>query len=212
MAERARDIWELRPPTEKHVVVFFDPRADLQKRAERWSHDLTGLDLSSLALFAAGLAEAESVGWASDARDVATRAYEDRRFLLSDRVLHWAVPWLGAVEREFRTHQDTARTDREFMLQLAEEMRLAPEIEGTEGLILDGHDSLGPTAAHSNLDLWTSSLWSGDLVLNEHRSPVERYEEAAERWDAMASTYPASAQLWRDLSRRAVDTAALVRV
>ncbi len=199
-------LWADRPPTEVAVVVFYDPADDLNRRAGKWGHQLPGNDLSSLASFAAGLARAEADGWETGARDIATRAYEARRFLLADRVVHWAVPWLDAVGRSHDTHRQTALADRDVLLALADEARVAPPIPGPEGIRVDGEDSYGPID-HPTPDLpgWKRSLWSGVIVLKSD-PPSELagfFEDAANRWTQLATDHPGSAQLWIDLSQRA---------
>ena len=89
--------WTSEKPTESDVVVFHDPSDDLNRRAAAWGYRLPSVDLSALSLFAAALASNEAEAWEEGTLDLATRAYESRRFLLSDRIIHWAVPWLIAV-------------------------------------------------------------------------------------------------------------------
>lgn len=224
--ERARELWDDRPPTERAVIVFYDPVRDLAKRASNWGYELEGPDLRSLALFAAALARAEAEGWQTGTGDVATRAYEARRFLLADRILHWAVPWLDAAARWFPRFSDSARADRDFLLDLGDDMRVAPIMPGSEGLVVEGEDSYGRIGRIGDRDRWVSSLWSGYLMLwaewdsisdagRQGPSPKARlgdlagdelavlYEVAANRWTELAERHPGSAQMWADLAERA---------
>jgi hypothetical protein len=205
----APELWEDRPPTEKDVVVFFDPGPDLARRASEWGHDLPDVDLASLAAFASGLADLEAGSWSSDEPDLATRAYEARRFLLGDRLIHWAVPWLDVVGRRYPKYEDAAHHDRDTLLKLADVMRLAPELPGREGLLVEGEDSFGPMEVPAG-EPWTSSLWSGALILEgvgENDDLTAYYEAAATRWGDLATRHPGSAQLWLDLAVRARATA-----
>lgn len=219
----AADVWAVRPPTEKDVVVFFDPHQDLARRVRDWDHSLEGDDLASLATLAAGLAKIEADAWQSDSGDVAMRAYEARRLLFSDRILHWAVPWLDRVGWWFPRHRETASADRDFLLELGDEMRPAPALAGHEGLTLPGQDGYGPTQPPTETGSWVSSLWSGDLLdvtlvevpadtkgAFEAPSLAEVFDLAARRWRDMASEHPGSAQLWIDLGERASRTARLL--
>ena len=199
------DLWADRAPTELDIVVFYDPAEDLARRAGEWSHQLPGNDLSSLASFAAGLATAEADGWETGTRDIATRAYEARRFLLADRIVHWAVPWLETVGLGHEIHRKIALADRDILLALADEARVAPLIPGREGIHVDGEDSYGPTSPGANLSDWERSLWSGAIVMKSgsRLGLAGLFEDAAKRWAKFASDHPGSAQLWLDLSQRA---------
>lgn len=207
------DLWADRVPTEVDVVVFYDPAEDLSRRAGEWGHRLPGNDLSSLASFAAGLATAEAEGWETGARDIATRAYEARRFLLADRLVHWAVPWLDTVGLGHQIHRKTALADRDILLALADEARVAPLIPGREGIHVDGEDSYGQTDPGSNLSEWERSLWSGAIVMKSDSQPdlAGLFEDAAKRWAEFASDHAGSAQLWLDLSQRAVRSSEIHR-
>lgn len=205
----APDLWETRPPIEREVVVFHDPTDDLHRRGRDWNHKFPEHDLSSVAVFAAGLARAEADAWESDSPDVATRAYEERRFLLGDRVIHWVVPWLEAVRLQYEGYAPTAESDRDFLLDLGDEMRVAPQLPGSEGLVLDGHDSFGPIEHDHEHHRHLHSLWSGALVIHLHEGVdlARYYADSALRWEALALTRTGSAQLWTDLAQRAVNTA-----
>ena len=182
------------------------------KRASDWGYDLPNVDLSTLATFAAGLASAEAEGWEQDKPDLATRAYESRRFLLGDRIIHWAVPWLDAIGRHYPEHLDAAHSDRNMLLDLADEARVAPALPGREGIRVSGEDSYGPMDLNQPQEKWLDSLWSGTVLLgDEYESTMDLavlYRGEAERWSAMATDHPGAAEVWGDLSLRATATAA----
>jgi hypothetical protein len=205
------DLWDDRPPTEKDVIGFHDPQQDLMKRTRDWGYDLPRSDLSALATFAAGLSSAEAEAWDADKPDIATRAYEARRFLLGDRIIHWAVPWLDAVRRRHPGHQETANSDRGMLLELADDARVAPSLPGREGIRVAGEDSYGPIHLDQPLDRWLASLWSGMVLLGDQKASATSlavlYETESERWTAMATDHPGSAEIWEDLSLRATATA-----
>ena len=219
-----------RPPTEAEVVGFHDPRDDLRRRGREWGFDVGAGDLGTLARFAAGLAAAEADAWRADAGDVALRAYEARRFLLGDRILHWAVPWLDAAGRCHPEARQAAHRVRDELLRLGEEHRAAPRLTGTEGVYPPGEDAYGPEEVAVPLERWLDSVWSGTVLfratvvslsadptasrrltparIEEHRGELSLlYEIAAARWRRRADEYPGSAALWLDLSIRAERTA-----
>ena len=216
-------LWDDVAPTEEAVVRFFDPAPDLDKRGDAWGHTFTTHDLAGVASFAAGLAEAEADAWEAGNGVVATRAFEDRRFLLGDRTLHWAVPWLDAVGRCYPHLGDRAQAHEVRLLLLADEQRPAPLLTGTEGTVPPGYDSFGPLQAE--VEGFKLSLWSGALLLrstvrsllgdpNAQREDIASgslasdlaalYEVAAMRWHGMAADHPGSARLWTDLAERAM--------
>jgi len=168
-------------PTEYEVVGTYDPGSDLDRRAAEWGHQLANHDLGAIALFAAALAHTEADSWDDGTFDIATRAYEARRFLLGDRIIHWAVPWLLA-----EGPGDVAS----FLLDLGDEMRVAPALPGNEGLQVAGEDSFGPLVPRDG-------LLSGWVTLSEPPEDLGRF------WNQMATDHPGSAQLWLDLSVRA---------
>lgn len=199
------ELWADRPPTEKDVVLFHDPALDIARRASDWGYAVEGDDLSSLALFAAGLAVAEERAWDEGTPDIATRAYEARRFLIGDRIVHWAIPWLDAVGRSYPGYGEVAFSDRDLILGLADEAKVAPAAPGPEGLFVDGEDSYGPIEPATSWSQWTESLWSGGVVLQTDRSLnlIGFYDRAVGRWSGHAEKHPGTAQLWIDLSERA---------
>jgi hypothetical protein len=217
VAEWSPRPWQDVAPTEAAVVGYYDPAADLERRAAAWGHRLVRPDLVSLARFGAGLAMAEADAWHAEDAVVATRAYAERRFLLGDRVLHWAVPWLDAVGRCYPQWRNEAHARRDLLLDLGDRHRPAPDL----GLSLTapGEDAFGPRTVDGG-DL-LRSLWSGAVLLDAtvaslggtlsgdsvRRDLATLYEVAAVRWKALAETRPGSAVLWRDLGRRAQRTA-----
>ncbi len=220
---RSSTLWDDRPPTEKAVVVYFDPIEDLKNKARRAGHDLEGDTLPELAHFAAALAESEGRHWAADEPDLATRAYELRRFLVGDRLIHWAVPWLDSVGRCYPDVREHAHGDRDFLLAVADEMRIEPVLPGRVGLVIEGEDSFGRIEMVDELDRWLTSLWSGHLMLgatwaslrSAGRDPSREelalvYEVAEHRWRGVAHRHPGSAQIWLDLAARAQRTTQLL--
>lgn len=225
-------VWSDLPATERSVVGFFDPTDDLGKRMAAWGYQPGWFDLSDLTRFAAGLAQAESSAWAEGRYHIATRAYAERRFLVGDRVLHWAVPWLLAVARSHVDRREEARTTAERLLALGDALRPAPALSGSEGLVVPGFDGFGPLEPDAPMHDFLMSLWSGSVLLAgdlsrvRHARLVHRtldrgwlgdratrsgliahYLTEARRWDALAAAHPGTAQLWRDLSNRAASTA-----
>jgi hypothetical protein len=137
------------------------------------------------------------------------RAYETRRLLLADRIAHWAVPWLDAVARWYPERGDWAVGDRDTILEIADEMRIAPALTGSEGLVVPGEDAFGPIVADVPLRRYLHSLWSGEVLLAPAIDPpgAALYEAARDRWASLADEHPGSAQLWLDLANRADQTA-----
>lgn len=219
-------------PTEQQVTGF-DPRSDLARRAARWGYAMPDVGLAHLARFAAGLAVTEAEAWESDDPIVATGAFEDRRFLLSDRIIHWAVPWADVAGRCHPSIRDHANDIRDRLLELGDRMRPAPLLTGDEGLYPPGEDSYGPTGSIGPTGDHLASLLSGTVVFaattssllgrphgrrfdpEELADPTLRsdlqdlFETAAGRWRALASSHPGTARLWRDLAMRAGRTAEL---
>ncbi len=208
--ETIPDLWPLRPPIERDVVVFHDPSDDLDRRAHAWSFSFHTYAVDELAAFASGLAAAEAAAWEDDQPDVATRAFETRRFLLADRLFHWLVPWLHAVGRAGST--DAADGDAAALLDLGDRFRIAPNVAGTEGLFVPGEDTYGPTELDGPLDALVTSVWSGWVILDSAATVPDMglFEEASRHWNDVANASPGSALLWRHLSARADRTAALL--
>lgn len=226
IAESGPADWDDVPPVEGEVVVFFDPAEDLANRAGSWGHRLPDVSLWSLTSFGAGLAMAEAQAWERDEPHIATRAYTDRRFLLGDRILHWAVPWLDTAGRCFPDYRNTAHKGRELLLRLGDRLRPSPDMGATEGLAPPGEDAFGPLTLDVPLGDWVRSLWSGAVILDATvrsmiggsgeldldgpgRADVAMlYSVAAARWATMSAGHPGSARLWHDLAGRAEATAA----
>ena len=222
-----REVWDDVVPSEHAVVGFFDPGSDLDRRARQWGHQFTGYQLADLAAFSAGLAAAEADGWESGDHPLATRAYTERRMLLGDRLLHWAVPWLDAMGRCYPPQREVAFESREVLLGFGDRLRPAPVLTGAEGLAPPGEDSFGPTGIDADLERYLRSVWSGLVVLDAtvrsltgdedaadlvgdpglERDLATLYNVAAARWRGIADHHPGSARLWTDLAHRAERTA-----
>lgn len=220
--------WDDVAPTEQAVVGFVDPGADLDRRASQWGHEFTGHELADIAAFCAGLAAAEADGWQRGDHPLATRAYTERRMLLGDRVLHWAVPWLDAIGRCYPELRGAAFSGRESLLDIADLSRPAPALTGSEGLAPPGEDSYGPIGIDADLGRYVRSVWSGLVLLDATVESVTGGEEQADladagpqrrdlatlfgvvpaRWRSLAGRHDGSARLWDDLAVRAERTAA----
>jgi hypothetical protein len=217
-------------PTEHAVVGFYDPAPDLTRRGAEWGFVFDDFSLASVCRFAAGLAQAEAEAWKTDDPTVATRAYEQRRFLLGDRVLHWAVPWLDQMGRCYDEVRGRAHNLRDRLLELGDRHRPAPVLTGTEGLTTPGEDSFGPLQSPGSLSDHLASLWSGllltdatvrslsgsssgrgdtDLAALPHLD--DYYQLAARRWTILADAHPGSGRLWLDLRNRSLRTVELLR-
>lgn len=191
-------------------------------------------DLADVALFAAALATTEAEAWTAGDRVLATQAFEERRFLVGDRILPWAVPWLRALGRCFPENRTSADETVAALLAVGEKHRSAPVLTGAEGLFLPGHDGFGPADSGRTLQQQIGSLWGGLVVF--HRSlesmtgqyttsralrdewladPVFRatvttlYEIASTRWMGLAARYPGTARNWGELAVRASETSKL---
>jgi len=231
-------LWDDLPPTEAAVVRYYQPDADLERRARYWGYQFEEQDLADLCRLGAALAKAEAEAWTQDEPHIATRAYADRRFLLGDRLLHWAVPWLETAGRCHPPERAAAEASRLTLLELGDRLRPAPVLtEGTEGLFAPGEDSYGPIESLAPLPDFILSLWSGRVVMKatldslsgtqladrtvppdwltdpDLRALLEAmYEVAAPRWKRIATEHPGSARLWLDLATRARSTARLLAI
>lgn len=231
--ERHPVLWADLPPTEAEVVRFYQPDDDLVRRARYWGYQPARWDLSDLCRFGAALALAEAEAWEADEPHIATRAYADRRFLLGDRLLHWAVPWLEAAGRCHSPEREAAGAAEDRLLSLGDQLRPAPALSpGTEGLMPPGEDSYGAVEIAAPLADYLLSVWSGRVVMAStiaslsggsvvsRRIPEKwldkpdqsavlstMYSVAAARWRRMAADHAGSARLWLDLALRADRTA-----
>ena len=154
-------------------VTGFDPRADLDRRAARWSHHFETVHLPDVLAFGVALADVEIEAWGRDDAVVATQAYEDRRFLLGDRLVHWAVP------ASFGSSHPEAATLRSRLLELGDVHRPAPLLTAEEGLHPPGEDSFGPLDVGLRIGLPPAAVWND-----------------------LAAAHPGTARLWRDLAGR----------
>lgn len=193
------------PQPNELAVTGHDPAGDLSRRAASWSHALADHSLSSLLAFGAALAGAEAGAWDADDPVTATQALSDRRFLLGDRILHWAVPWLvtvGSTESEWAAE---AMAATEALLALGDLHRVAPVLTESEGLVPPGHDSIGAIP-----DGLAVRDLAGGWLFEDHTTQVgpEPYAAAAALWEDLADRHPGSARLWVDLAARARRSAA----
>ena len=214
-------------PTEASVVRFFDPAADLERRAGQWGYRFGERDLADLARFAAALAATEAGAWEEDDPVLATRSLEARRFLIGDRIVHWAVPWLDQTGRCYPSRREEAHAAAAAVLEISGLHRLAPE-PGGEGTTPPGEDAFGPLDISADPSEFLLSLWSGVVLLDATATsmlgrPAQRAELASDsgarrdladlyrlvagRWLGFALRNPGTARLWKDLSVRAHRTA-----
>lgn len=223
------------PPTEVAVVRFHDPAEDLERRGERLGLPLASGSLADLAGAAAELARRESAAWAANVPDRAMRAYEERRHLFGDRIVHWAIPWLAAIGRCYPERRPVTQPHLDGLLSIGDEMRVAPSFGVGEGLHLPGEDALGPIETDADLPEFMASLWSG-LVMTaatirsmglgetgrviaaeplQDASVVAEfsllYDVSAARWSGYAQRQPGTAALWEAMSARATRTAGVLR-
>jgi hypothetical protein len=216
-------------PTEL-ACTGHDPTRDLDRRAAKWQHRFDGHALDELARFAAGLATLEAERWAIDDAVAATAAHEARRFLLGDRMIHWAVPWADMAGRCHHPVRTEAHRLRDLLLDLGDRTRIAPLLTGDEGLHPPGEDSIGPELdgplerigrLATGTVLFRATLRSltagavsdptpsvGDLTAANREDLAMLYTVAAARWTQTAKRHPGTARLWRDLSLRCEYTAA----
>ena len=159
-ARRDLEVWaailsacdELMAEAREVDVTGFDPSEDLGRRGRWWSHQFPSVRLPDVVAFGVALAETEVAAWSDDDPIVATRAFEDRRFLFSDRLVHWVVPLTFGIEGT-----DSLRS---LLLALGDRLRPAPILTGDEGLHLPGEDSYGPRSLELEVDLGSPQRWS----------------------------------------------------
>ncbi len=216
IARECDTVFEAAGVATEFSVTGHDPSGDLARRARNWGLTDLAPDLASLCRFAAALAEAEA--WNEDRPEVATRAYESRRLLLGDRIVHWAVPWLDIAGRCHPEVREPAHDARDRLLDLGDLGRVAVALSGSEGLIIPGEDSLGPLDGDHPLGslptgtVMVEATWrslGGDQAEAEDLATL--YETAAQRWISMALAHPGTARLWLDLAHRAERTAISLR-
>ena len=198
-------------PTEASVVRFHDPRPDLEARAARWSYTPETGSIAEVARLAGGLALAEAEARRDGRADVALAAFVERRNLVGDRLVHWAVPWLRAVS----IHPgDDPGTAARMLLETVDPLRPAPAAGGTEGLFPPGEDSYGPVEPGLPVSELLESVWSGIAASDPGHAPnraAHEFEAAAIGWRRLATQYGGTARLWLDLAGRAERTARLLR-
>ncbi len=132
-------------------VTGFNPLEDLNRRGRWWAHRFELGGLLEVVAFGIGLAMAETEAWERDDPVVATRAFEDRRFLFSDRLVHWVVP-LTFVTSD-------AEGLRDLLLAMGDRLRPAPILTGAEGLYPPGEDSFGPLSSQLRIELGPPDRW-----------------------------------------------------
>lgn len=215
-------------PTEL-ACTGHDPTRDLDRRAATWQHRFDGQALDELARFAAGLASLEAERWEIDDAVAATAAHEARRFLLGDRMIHWAVPWADMAGRCHHPVRAEAHRLRDRLLGLGDRMRIAPLLTGDEGLYPPGEDSIGPLldgpvdrvgTLATGVVLFRATLGSltsgavseptpqiGELTPAHREDLAMLHSVAAARWMQTSRRHPGTARLWRDLALRCEHTA-----
>ena len=216
LADIASQIADGPRATEASIMKTYDPGPDLEKRASFWGHRLDDHTVVAISLFAGGLAAAEADAWADDVPDVAARAATERRFLVADRLIHWAVPWLYTRPDDSIVHRVLSRLNA-----LSDPLRIAPLVSGNEGITAPGEDRYGPLPPPLSP---VGSLLIGDVIpyevvskersgsaideLSDEETVLIRHhlDGAATRWNSLIRTWPGSAALWTDLERRARDS------
>ena len=159
------------PDGREQDVTGFDPLSDLDRRGRWWSHRFESARLVEVLAFGVALAEAEVAAWDSNDGVVATRAFEDRRFLFSDRLVHWVVPLSFSVPEaaEFRT----------VVLDLGDRLRPASIMTGDEGIHPPGEDSFGPITAPLLVDLGSRARW--EQLAETHPGTARLWRDLARR-------------------------------
>lgn len=159
------------PTAREQHVTGYDPRADLDRRARWWGHRFRSDHLSDVVAFGVALAVAEVDAWSGDDPVVSTRAFADRRFLFSDRLVHWTVPLTFVT--------DGAAELRRELLDLGDRLRPAPRLTGDEGMYPPGEDSYGPTGMHLAFDLGPMARWT--RLANAHPGTERLWRDLAVR-------------------------------
>jgi hypothetical protein len=176
-ARRDGEVWSrmlalaevILPDAREVDVTGFDPLDDLTRRGRWWSYRPHDATLPTVLAFGVALAEAECAAWKRDDPVVATRAFEDRRFLFGDRLIHWVVPltYAGSDARELR----------ETLLVVGDRLRPAPILTGDEGLHPPGEDSFGP--APLTVRLGSPQRW--ELLAAAHPGTARLWRDLARR-------------------------------
>ncbi len=161
----------LAPAARELDVTGFDPADDLARRARWWRHRFESDHLAEVLAFGVALAQAEVAAWERGDPVVATKAFEDRRFLFSDRIIHWVVPL---------TYQsDRLAPLREALLGLGERLRPAALLTGDEGIHPPGEDSFGPMDRALRVALGPAERW--DDLMASHPGTARLWRDLARR-------------------------------
>lgn len=152
-------------------VTGYDPIEDLNRRGRWWGHRFSTDLLSDVVAFGLALAQVEVAAWEADDPVVATRAFEDRRFLFSDRLVHWVVPLTFGIE--------AAEPVRSLMLAMGDRLRPAPLLTGDEGLHPPGEDSYGSHDLHLAIDLGSGERWTA--LAEAHPGTARLWRDLARR-------------------------------
>ena len=152
-------------------VTGFDPLSDLARRGRWWNHRFPSDHLVDAFAFGIALAQVEVDAWTSDDPVVATRAFEDRRFLFSDRIVHWVVPLTFVVAG--------SKDIRSDLLDLGDRLRPAPLLTGDEGVHPPGEDSFGPLSLVLGVELGPSLRWS--QLAAEHPGTARLWRDLSRR-------------------------------
>jgi hypothetical protein len=168
MLEHAEGLF---PDAREQDVTGYDPLDDLDRRGRWWNHRFVSARLVEVLAFGVALAEAEAAAWASDDGVVATRAFEDRRFLYSDRLVHWVVPLSFSAPE--------AAEFRNLMLELGDRLRPAPIMTGDEGIHPPGEDAFGPIDSPLVVDLGPRVRW--ERLADSHPGTARLWRDLSRR-------------------------------
>ena len=152
-------------------VTGFDPLPDLNRRGRWWSHRFPSAAVTDVVAFGAALAQAEKSAWEAGDGVTATRAFEDRRFLLGDRVVHWLVPYSFVIA--------DGEPIRRIVLEIGDRIRPAPLLTATEGLDPPGEDAFGPLAAPLRIELGSPERWL--RLADDHPGTARLWKDLARR-------------------------------
>lgn len=166
-----RMVDDVLPTARELLVTGYDPSSDLDRRGRWWGYRFPSDLLSDAVAFGVALAAAEVDAWSAEDPVVATRAFEDRRFLFSDRLVHWVVPLTFVTAG--------AATLRKEMLDLGDRLRPAPLLTGDEGLHPPGEDSYGPPGMLLAIDLGPADRWT--RLADAHQGTARLWRDLAVR-------------------------------